>query len=269
MQGVMEMSDSPNQDMDDIFQELRRDFIVTARQKLADLDSQLAIISAEATDDPDIIADMRREIHSLKGMGGTFGFPALTAVAHRLEDFIASVGSFAKYADDIVVFIDCLNDIIDIDPQPDNDELARIVRRLPAGKKTETEDPELPTIEVLLVVPNPVLRPLLQHHLEQAGCRVVGAKSPFSAIELSVRTQPELVISSVVLTGLDGIDLLRSLDSMTSTGSIKLALLTSMSLDDPVMSNLPESAFVISAGGEMGNDILNLIEQLRSDTAQR
>lgn len=119
------------------------------------------------------------------------------------------------------------------------------------------------TIEVLLVVPNQVLRPLLQHHLESNGCRVVGADSPFEAFELCVRTVPELVISSVVLAGLDGIDLLRTLDAMTSTSAIDLAVLTSWSRDDPLLARLPPKAAVISIDETMEYDLLTVLKKVR------
>ena len=257
------MTKNFSSDPSGLFDDLRREFVITARQKLADLDDHVIAVSGLGHDDPEIVSEMRREIHSLKGMGGTFGFPALTAVSHRLEDFIASVGGFSVRLDDIQVFLDCLNDILDADPQPDNDELAKIVRKLPAGNRSEDDEVEIATIEVLLVVPNQVLRPLLQHHLEQNGCRVVGVESPFEAIELSVRTLPDLVISSVVLAGLDGVDLLRMLNAIENTQSMKLAVLTSAATSDPMIANLPESISVISTDQSMLDDTLSVLDELR------
>ena len=257
------MPDVADSKLDAMLDGLRRDFAVTAKQKLIDLDGQLLTLSSQGIDDPEIVATMQREIHSLKGMGGTFGYPAITAIAHRLEDFIANVGSFAERADDVLVFIDCLSDILEIDPQPDNDELSRIVRNLPAGKKGPVVDSVVRELEVLVIVPNHVLRPLLQHHLEQNGCRVVGSDSPFEAIELCVRTQPDLVITSVVLKDIDGIDLLRTLDVMKSTQRMELAVLTSLSLDDPQLDQLPDKAWVISTGEDMENNFLEILGNLR------
>ncbi|MBT4886196.1 MAG: hypothetical protein HON07_03170 [Planctomycetaceae bacterium] len=257
------MSEAPDAKLDAMLDGLRRDFAVTAKQKLADLDSQLLTLSSQGKDDPEIVSSMRREIHSLKGMGGTFGFPAITTISHRLEDFIASVGGIVTRADDVLVFIDCLSDILESEPQPDNDELSRIVRNLPAGKKGPVVDSVLRELEVLVIVPNQVLRTLLQHHLEQNGCRVVGIDSPFEAIELCVRTLPDLVVSSVVIKDIDGIDLLRTLDVMKSTQAIELAVLTSLALDDPQLEQLPEKAWVISTGEDMGNDFLEVLTNLR------
>ena len=251
-----------NPDLDTVMEELRKSFYDTARQKLTDLEAQITTLSAMGREDSEVEANMRREIHSLKGMGGTFGFPAITSVSHRLEDFVANVGGFSKRSDDVLVFIDCLSDILDMEPHPDNAAIAKIVRDLPAGTAKSSVDTPARKIEVLLVVPNQVLRPLLQHHLERNGCRVVGADSPFEALELSVRTLPELVISSVVLTGLDGIDLLRSLSAMTSTASINLAALTSWSRDDPLLADLPQKAGVISTDETLETDLLTVLRNL-------
>jgi len=258
------MAEQNDPKFDAVIEELRKNFIESARQKLVGLESRMLELSTGGYDDPDMEADMLRDIHSLKGMGGTFGYPIITAVSHQLEDYIVLVGGLLNRVDDILIFLDCLSDVLDMEADLDDATIARILRDLPTGKIDESGDIVAKTSEVLLIVPNQVLRLLLQHHLENNGCRVVGAGSPFEAFELSVRTLPDLVISSVVLAGLDGIDLLRTLDVMTSTASINLAVLTSSSQDEALLESLPQDTGVISTSETMESDLLKVLKDLHA-----
>lgn len=62
----------------------RQTYVIEARELLAQLESQLLDLEHAAT--PEAIDAAFRALHTLKGGGAMFGFPALSAFVHHLED---------------------------------------------------------------------------------------------------------------------------------------------------------------------------------------
>ena len=69
-----------------ILVELRREFLIEARDRLDDAQAALEGIYNNTIDRTEEVTVIRRNVHSLKGMGKSFGFPTVSLVAHRLED---------------------------------------------------------------------------------------------------------------------------------------------------------------------------------------
>lgn len=69
---------------EDPFQTLRGEYLQHIRRRLAELDALEAALAGDA----DALAAVRRLAHQLRGSGGFYGFPAITAAAARLEELI-------------------------------------------------------------------------------------------------------------------------------------------------------------------------------------
>jgi len=81
---MMTATDTHNEN---ILLELRREFMIEARDRLDDARGVLEGIYNGAMDRTSAVNVIRRNIHSLKGMGKSFGFPTISLVSHRLEGF--------------------------------------------------------------------------------------------------------------------------------------------------------------------------------------
>ena len=68
----------------------------TANDRLAEMSRLLERMGAEGPSDP-ALASLRRLAHNMKGIGGSFGYPALSQIAHRMESYVSDL----KY-DDVV-----------------------------------------------------------------------------------------------------------------------------------------------------------------------
>ena len=129
-------------DFDDVLNNLRGEFLTDARDRLDVIERAVF----EASDDT--ITVLRRETHNIKGMAGTFGFPMVGLLAHRLEDYAAQI----KLLDDdnrhdIDVFLRLMQDILQVGHDPDEADAAALIRSLPVRAEAESAVP----IEVLLV----------------------------------------------------------------------------------------------------------------------
>ncbi len=97
--------------------------------------------------------------------------------------------------------------------------------------------------------------------LRNCGYRVTSAYSFFEALELTVRTRPDLVISSAILDNLSGVDLACSIGAIAPTRDIPFALLTSFDAGHDAIRGLPEHAAILRKGESFGEDLANTLER--------
>jgi len=200
---------------------------------------------------PDALLTVRREAHSLKGLAASLGFPSITIIAHRLEDFVAELAKLGKaQAREILIFVDCLRDIVDAGSDPGDTKTKVLLRGLPAhtGGKTQAGNfvvNKARLVEVLLIAPGRAVRHMITAELRSLGFRVNNADSPWQALEMAARTKPDLIITSAVMDQLTGIDLARALRAISPTKDLPLALLTSLGADHPDMKRLPKDVAIV------------------------
>ena len=73
--------------------------------------------------------------------------------------------------------------------------------------------------------------------------------------------QNDMVMASMELEEMSGIDLSCALAAISATKDIPFALLTSLSkADDPKLANLPKSAVILNKGPKFGEDLANVLE---------
>src|SRR3954452_9320795 len=114
-----------------IMANLRIDFVERSKERLLAMQEDAAAL---ATADPKgrdaAVLALLREAHSLKGTGGSFGFAAITVIAHRLEDYLANGGEHA-IPGGVHRFLDTMQDILEVGHDPDSAALATLLARLP------------------------------------------------------------------------------------------------------------------------------------------
>ena len=245
---------------DKVFAQLRQDFLADARDRLDVMET--AAGSAEA-DGAQALLTVRREAHNLKGLGTSFGFPAITVIAHLLEDFAAEMTTLSgRYVADALTFIDCMRGIADQAEDPGDKRLGEILRTLPAHATPDFEVGESLQIEVLLMVPSQTLRRMLTSELRALGGRVNTVHSPWQGLEMAARTAPDLVISSAVIDQVSGIDMARALRAMSATEKLPIALITSLADDHPELKRLPRDVAIIHLGKSLSEDLGDAVTRL-------
>lgn len=245
---------------DDIYAQLRQDFLTDTRERLDLMETATA-----GPEGADALLSIRREAHSIKGMAGSIGFPSLTIISHRLEDFVAELTDLSEaHASQVLAYIDCLRGIVEDGRDPGDKKTAAILRALPAhtGGPLAVGDFEVKAarrVEVLLVVPGRAVRQMITGELRALGFRVSTVPSPWQALELAARTKPDLVITSAVMDQLSGIDLVRALRAMAATENQPLALLTSLEDSHPDMKRLPGDVAVIHLNRAVTDELGDMI----------
>jgi CheY-like chemotaxis protein/HPt (histidine-containing phosphotransfer) domain-containing protein len=248
-----------------ILLELRREFIIEARDRLDDAQGALESIYNDTMDRTDAVTVIRRNVHSLKGMGKSFGFPTISLVSHRLEDFLAEITTTSRLdPDDIQTFLDYMDEIIGFGVDPGLSDASALVRVLPTGSQFNVENFQGREVEVLLMVPSRVVSRMVETELAQCGYRVSLATTPWEAFELAVCTLPDIIITSVVMDHISGAELARALSEVSAVRNTQFAVLTSFEPGHVELQGIPQKVDIIGLGASFHDDLGDFVAKFES-----
>lgn len=89
---LMASNPATPQSMQAILAQLQREFIEHLPHKLSMLENLVTSLQGQTSDTPRF-HELLREVHSLKGSGGTYGLHVISTICHQLEDFISQTAS--------------------------------------------------------------------------------------------------------------------------------------------------------------------------------
>jgi len=244
---------------EEVFANLRIEFRVDAQDCLGRLEAQLEGVRKNTVAASAALSDLCREVHTLKGSGGSFGFPTVTVIAHRLENYISGISGLDGAAiDDTLVFLDRMRDVLEGDSDDGDDRAAQIVRGLPVRSANRMPDIDGPDLEVLLVPSTPIIGRAVEGEFKLQGCRVTMLASPLEAIALAIRTRPDLVVASAVSRDIGGTDLAAAFRAMKATRKIAFALLTSFPRNHPELRDVSDDVKLIRHDQDLPGEIARL-----------
>lgn len=247
---------------DDIIARLTGEFLDDAGDRLARMQVTLSDLTARPKDRRALLLDLAREIHNLKGAGKMYGFPTISLVADRYEDYLEA----GAEADPLPVaqlqgFADTLLDIVESGRNPDPDRTAAILRGLPAYFEFDPDSVVGRPGRALVVTRARTLGHMLARELANCGYRAQLASDPFEALRFAVAEQPDVVLSSAVLDGLGGIDLLRALRTVRPTARMPVAVVTSFDAGHPELAGLPQGVAVVKLGKTLADDLARVLTE--------
>ena len=124
-------SNITEEDFDD---RLRIEFIDDVRDRMQRMYDTLDRVAKNRLTHTEAIALLRGETHNIKGMGTAFGYPAVSLVAHRLEDYLNGLTRLSEpQIAGIHTFVDRAAELVDRGQQPELTETNQILRALPSS----------------------------------------------------------------------------------------------------------------------------------------
>jgi CheY-like chemotaxis protein/HPt (histidine-containing phosphotransfer) domain-containing protein len=244
----------------DPFENLRETFREDSAERLVGMDKLVEQALEGAVTLDAALPQLRRDTHTLKGMGDSSGFPLVSMMAHRLENYLddldATQGELALI--DIRAHIDAMEAAMSGGPGDDG-AVATALRALPMPRSFNPNEIELRNVEALLVTSSRVVGRLVARELAACGIRAVLTQSPTEAFTLAIRTKPNLIIVSATMAELPGTDLARALAAMATTHKIPVAVLTSFSDGELSRQGLPAGIHTIHTGEKLSEDLAVLI----------
>jgi len=263
------MSNTPENVYDNLLGQLRGEFADEAEDQLNAMDILLENMrSGEVEAGEEQIKQIRRVSHSLKGSSSVADFPLVSLVMHRLEDYLSGVSKLStNHLKDVQIYIDKAHKFSLLDFDQTSVSTADLSRELPEKRISGSDAP--PTtissnkiIEAMMVIKEKTAGLLFERELRAAGLRVTTVRNSFEAIEMTVRTEPDILIVSGVLDALTGVDVAAAISAMPTTSKIPVCLLTSFTKDHPDLKGLPDKVRLIRKSN-LKEDLLETLNSLK------
>lgn len=249
-------------ELEDILEEVRRDFIETTCERLSTVDNLITDMMEDRNADTALV-EFQRHIHSIKGQGGIFDFPTVTTIAHRLEDYLETAPEHStKQLNDIQHFVDAIRKIMESGNDPAIEQAQSILANLPVTAKdfSEVEAFEgkkpIQEVQMLLVMPKGTQRKIIGKELAACGFQVANADTPVDAIGYAVMYSPDIIIVSREMEQMSGREFASALAQIDATKDCHIVVATSAKT---TVSGMPESARMIQKGPKFIDDLTDCL----------
>lgn len=248
-------------DMAAFIAEMRQEFLEGCEDRLDQVDEALVHMTEGGADKDAALFEILRHVHSIKGLGGSFGFSGISKLAHALEDYVEmsrEVGADQMF--DVQLFVDCIRDLMERDTNPTDDQVAEIIHALPlkgrrAGRKGLKQD-----LRILLFMPKSVQRKIVAAELSSFGFHVTIAETALSAIDLALTHRPDIIVASMYQERLNGIELARVFQAMDATYHARVMLMTASDLSASKLASIPDNATVVRKGINFSRELLRFLK---------
>lgn len=163
------------------------------------------VIKLEHASEPrDVFEELYRNVHSLKGSGGTHGLHFLSTVCHEFENHLTEASGKGAYSPAFVTkalaYIDLLRTVETVARQDvtDYSKLEKALERLRLKDRHRQ-------IEVLLAEPSSIMQHLLRKALHGQPARLTVVEDGILAIEALLRQHFDVAVVARELVRLNGI----------------------------------------------------------------
>jgi CheY-like chemotaxis protein/HPt (histidine-containing phosphotransfer) domain-containing protein len=246
--------------LDKYQEDMTQEFIAIAGDKLTEIEHLIDRLEAGGESD-EILRTIKRLTHTLKGNGGSFGFPNISLIAHRAEDYIIHAESNAVPAN-LRRFYDRMDDVLTRRLPADGDA-ERAIAGLPRAVSLDLSEIVRQEVDVVLVMENATQARLVRREFEACGYSVVLISNTLEALDYIHRIKPDLIVASTVMPGLSGVELLITLKALPATRDIPCALLTSLGANGHDLEGLPASVPVIHKGKNFSDEFAEALARLK------
>lgn len=217
-----------NDEFQDILDRLRLEFIDSTKDRLDAIDLAIDQIYRGEGNREDLVVSFRRNVHSLKGVAGSYGFGFVSIVAHRLEDYLESTRRLEQDQWlDTQKFIDQIRSVIEAGEEPDAAGQDAILTDLPRSAVAAEESAVSRELTALIVMPPGVQRKAVSNRLTDHGFSVSFADDPAQSVGVSLTLKPDLILSNQEFPKVTGYELANMLAAAKITQEIPFGLMTS------------------------------------------
>ena len=247
----------------DFDEQLEADFLAEARETAANME---LILTSSADDSATRFANLRREARTLRLRGGA-AQPAISKIARSIDDFLTALEKLEPKSEALLLaMVTRLDHVLEGRPEPSLEDLrpklARTHDEATIVAAFKEEEIKSTNRRVLLVEPNNTTARYIVRELNNCGYRVTVSSDAFDAMKCVFEDRPDMVVASVVLGSMSGIDLMNALASMPTTSGLPLGVITSYQFGDKSLAGLPPRVALINKGAQFSRDIADALVRL-------
>ena len=246
-------------DIEAVLLRLRQEYVENSQDMLAEMERLIGRMSRD-DDGDEAFLELRRHVHTIKGQGGTFGFPLITRVAHMLEDYFETLSEINENAiGDIQVFIDQIAAIFDRGDSLSEAEAQSVLACLPCVRSGSFTDQIVKDLRALVVMPNGLQRKIIGQELVSCGFRLNFADDAVGGLEAALAFPPRVVFASMEIKGFTGGELAGVFHSVRTLRGAKFILLTSYKVDDGRLKDIPAGTEILHKDAEFAEKLVDYL----------
>lgn len=254
-----------------LMEQFRIEFLDGGRDRLAILHGILDSL-AEGRAGPAEHAEFRRQIHTLKGQAGSFGFPSISHIAHKLEDFLESAdGLNSRDLPELMRFVGAIEGVVESGIELSPARIEALLRSLPAFRTAETAQAAT-SLGVMVVMPRGTWREVASHELAVRGARLQFAENGLTALSLALTVPPDLIVTTMELGDMSGLELAHVFAAIARLARTRFVILTSRDFtnreaadrDGEFGGTLPGTVRVIHKSGDFADNLGRVLKQWRN-----
>lgn len=247
----------------EVDRQAEEEVVEEARDVVANLELRLQQLRTNGLDRAEAAKLLSQDASNLRLKARSVAIPGLSALAHRLDEYLADVKEIAdEHLSDLQAYGDRIAALLDGEAVPVED-IAAVVRDLPQKKSFDVSDVVITDTEVMLVMPQRSAARVVERELAACGYRVSTVLDPLEALVLAIETKPDMVITAMVMPRVGGVDLACALAAMPATKTIPLAVLTSLEAGHPDLVGLPMNTGIIRRGAQFGDDLADVLQRFQ------
>lgn len=249
---------------DEIYRDLRAEFIDESKDHLGDMEGALNAYYADALPDTKAIDTLKRHAHTIKGLANPFGFSLLSSVIHQFEDFMLAKTTITptdskkiqKYIDTMTV---CLAQGAIFEQSGKTDALEELpVKQSRDSASAQNEA----SLMVFVVTSSRTIYQKIARELMASGFQVKQIESSLSAFEQVASLVPDIVIVSDILDALSGVDVVCALSAMPATAKSPVIFMTSFEEGYPEVEQISQIVPTITLGANIKKEIERAITDI-------
>lgn len=250
---------------EDVDRQLEAEFLQDVEDSVSKLDVLLGNLRSHTADTSSGLVELKKITHSLLMQGRGINAPTVHLLVHRLSEYLSEIKELGdQHVVDVQVFSDKLQGVLEGD-LADVGDTPQLVRELPASQFADIDfgDITQKNIEVLLIIPEKSLSRIVHKELAECGYRISNARSSFEGFKIALQTKPDMVIASMELSGMKGVDLACAFAAMQPTHAMPFALLTSYNWGHAALDRLPPRCALLRKGKTFGSDLAESLARFR------
>ncbi|HEC91015.1 MAG TPA: hypothetical protein ENI55_05050 [Alphaproteobacteria bacterium] len=265
---------SGKMDSASVIESLRGEFLSDCLDHLERANEAIEGMAAAGGDGKTYLKQIQHNVHTIKGTGGSFGFPSISRIAHALEDFMEAHPDILADWLGIEGHLDEIRRIAASGIDVAGEDLARIMDALPKAhrRKAALSAPSAPPVRsrlaavrpvrevnVLLVMAKGVQRKIVGQELTSCGFGISFVDSGVAAIAVALARKPDMIASSMVLDDMTGADLARAIAGIETIKDIRFVLMISTRAGKLKAVGLPDGVAVVAKDHSYVEELTELL----------
>jgi len=259
---MSENSNESDANLEMVLADMAQEFLESSEDRLDEVDTCLVRLRNHQGTDGDDLLEVKRHVHSLKGMGATFRFPSITWIAHALEDYFETLFEITPEGiADVQLFVDRIREIAESRIDMPQDDVRQMLQNLPLTARRRTVTKDNKALTLLLHMPSGIQRKIIGKELSQFGFNVIIVENALDAIRDGLTLAPDIIMSTMVTDSLTGVELAGVFHSVKKTRDCPFLLVTSEDQRQREFAELPENVKILRKGMNFARDLMGVMKE--------